>query len=300
MRSAASYLMEMSVTPAFLDKDRPPVPHIVVPRGVTPFFIPGRPVRGRLVRLGTLADALLTRHASPHQVTRLSGQALALVAGLASGLLFALFAVALRADPILTGTAWNLLAAGVTGFGYRLVAGATGAILEIPHLPATWFGLPPLVVASYALPPLLAVFLSRTRPGLLLRAAGESPEGVKAIGTSVVAVRSAASAASGTLGGLGGALLVLTVSGTFVEGVTAGRGFLALAIVVFARWKPLLLLPAALLVGGATALQYRLQAGGTGIPYAFFLALPGLLSLAALALSPSRGGAPKALGSEAP
>ena len=219
---------------------------------------------------------------------------------LASGLLFALFAVALRADPILTGTAWNLLAAGVTGFGSRLVAGATGAILEIPHLPATWFGLPPLVVASYALPPLLAVFLSRTRPGLLLRAAGESPEGVKAIGTSVVAVRSAASAASGTLGGLGGALLVLTVSGTFVEGVTAGRGFLALAIVVFARWKPLLLLPAALLVGGATALQYRLQAGGTGIPYAFFLALPGLLSLAALALSPSRGGAPKALGSEAP
>lgn len=221
-------------------------------------------------------------------------------AGLASGLLFAFFAVALRADPILTGTAWNLLASGVTGFGYRLVAGATGAILEIPHLQASWLGLPPLVVLSYLLPPLLALFLSRTRPGLLLRASGESPEGVKAIGTSVVAVRSAASAVSGTLAGTGGALLVLTVSGTFVEGVTAGRGFLALAIVVFARWKPLLLLPAALLVGGATALQYRLQAGGTGIPYAVFLALPGLLSLAALALSPSRGGAPKALGSEAP
>ncbi len=80
--------MAMSDTPAFLDKDRPPVPHIVVPRGVTPFFLPGRPVRGRLVRLGTLADSLLTRHDSPPQVTRLAGQALALVAGLASGLKF--------------------------------------------------------------------------------------------------------------------------------------------------------------------------------------------------------------------
>jgi molecular chaperone Hsp33 len=78
----------MSDTPAFLDKDRPPVPQTVVPRGVTPFFLPGRPVRGRLVKLGTLADALLTRHASPETVTRLSGQALALVAGLASGLKF--------------------------------------------------------------------------------------------------------------------------------------------------------------------------------------------------------------------
>ncbi len=88
MQCFAPYLTPMSDTPAFLDKDRPPVPHIVVPRGVTPFFIPGRPVRGRLVRLGTLADALLTRHTRPHQVTRLSGQALALVAGLASGLKF--------------------------------------------------------------------------------------------------------------------------------------------------------------------------------------------------------------------
>lgn len=78
----------MSDTPDFLDNDRPPIPDIVVPRGVTPFFLPGRPVRGRLVRLGPLADALLTRHDNPDSVTRLSGQALALVAGLASGLKF--------------------------------------------------------------------------------------------------------------------------------------------------------------------------------------------------------------------
>jgi simple sugar transport system permease protein len=222
------------------------------------------------------------------------------VVGLASGLLFALFAVALRADPVLTGTAWNLLAAGVTGFGYLLLAGVTGAMIEIPPLPKGWMGLPPLATAAFVLPFAVEVFLRWSRPGLVLCAAGETPDGVKGLGYSVVAVRSAASAVSGLLAGLGGALLVLTVSGTFVEGVTAGRGFLALAIVVFARWKPLRLLPASLLVGGATALQYRLQAGGSSVPYAVFLALPGLLSLAALALSSSRGGAPKALGTEAP
>ncbi len=75
-------------TPAFLDTSRPDVPDIVVPRGVTPFFLPGRPVRGRLVRLGPLADALLSRHDNPAPVTRLAGEALALVAGLASALKF--------------------------------------------------------------------------------------------------------------------------------------------------------------------------------------------------------------------
>lgn len=78
----------MSVSPAFLDAGRPPVPDIVVPRGVSPFFLPRRPVRGRLVRLGPLADALLTRHDNPPAVTRLAGQALALAAGLAAALKF--------------------------------------------------------------------------------------------------------------------------------------------------------------------------------------------------------------------
>ncbi|MBV9776459.1 MAG: Hsp33 family molecular chaperone HslO, partial [Acetobacteraceae bacterium] len=78
----------MLETPAFLDLHRPAVPDLVVPRGITPFFLPRRPVRGRLIRLGPLADALLTRHANPEPVTRLTGQALALAAGLASALKF--------------------------------------------------------------------------------------------------------------------------------------------------------------------------------------------------------------------
>ena len=82
------YVVRMNATPAFLDGARPAVPDIVVPRGVTPFHLPGRPVRGRLVRLGALADALLTRHDNHHAVTVLAGQALALAAALATALKF--------------------------------------------------------------------------------------------------------------------------------------------------------------------------------------------------------------------
>lgn len=229
-----------------------------------------------------------------------AGLGAAAAAGLLAGLLFALFAVARRADPILVGTVWNLLALGATAFAYRLAAGETGSVLEVATLPRGVLGLPDAVAASFLAPVALHAWLARTRPGLRLTAAGENPEALRALGVSVVAVRTGAAAASGVLGALGGALLVLTVSPTFVEGITAGRGFLALALVVFARWKPLALLPAALLLGGVTALQYRLQAGGLGLPYAFFLALPGLVALAALALASSRGGAPKALGSPVP
>ena len=224
-----------------------------------------------------------------------------ILAGAASGAAFALVAIAGRTDPILVGTAWNLVAFGATAFGYRLVAGATGSVLEVATLPRSLFGLPAAVTLAFLLPLALHVGIARTRPGLRLVAAGETPEALDAQGISVVAVRSGASLFAGAAAGAGGAILVVTVSPTFVEGITAGRGFLALALVVFSRWRPLRLIPASLLIGGATALQFRLQAaGGAAIPWAFFVALPGLLALLALAVSPGRGGAPKALGAPAP
>lgn len=242
------------------------------------------------------AFAVGLRTASP-EAALLAGAA----AGLGSGLLFAVFAVALRADPILVGTAWTLLGAGGSAFGYRLLAGATGGSTQLLPLPAVAFGLPLAGLGAFVLPVVLFAFFRFTRAGLVLSACGERPEAVRALGLSVVAIRSTASAFAGAVGGAAGALLVLNVTRTFVEGVTAGRGFLALAVVVFARWKPLSLVPAALLVGGASALQYQLQAAGRSpLPYAFFLALPPLLALAAVALSSSRGGAPAALGKPAP
>ncbi len=236
---------------------------------------------------------------------RTGSPALSLAAGAAAGLLggaaFAAVAVAGRADPILTGTAWNLVAFGGTAFGYQLLAGTTGAVLQVATLSRGFLGLDGALLAVFALPVAVQLGLRVTRPGLRLAAAGENPAALHSQGISVVAVRTGASLFSGVTAGLAGALLVVTVSPTFVEGMTAGRGFLALAVVVFARWKPLRLLPTSLLIGAASALQVRLQAAGSSaIPYAFFVALPALLALSALAISPGRGGAPKALGAPAP
>jgi ABC-type uncharacterized transport system permease subunit len=222
-------------------------------------------------------------------------------AGLAGGAVFALVAVAGRADPILVGTAWNLVAFGGTAFGYRLLAGETGALLQVRTLGSGPLGVPPAVLAVFLLPALVHAGLRFTRPGLRLVAAGENPEALRSLGLSAVAVRTGASLFSGATAGLAGALLVVTISPTFVEGMTAGRGFFALALVVFGRWRPLRLIPASLLIGAAGALQVRLQAeGSSAVPYAFFVALPALLALLVLAVSPGRGGAPKALGTPAP
>jgi simple sugar transport system permease protein len=253
-------------------------------------------VEGTMLLGAFAAFAASQRGASPH-----GALLVAMFTGLLAGAAFALFAVAGRADAVLVGTAWNLVGAGATAFGYGILAGKTGSVLEIATLPPALFRLPAAVLAAFLAPVVLELFLARTRPGLAVTAAGENPLALEALGGSVVRVRTAASLASGVLAGAGGAVLVLTVSPTFVEGVTAGRGFLALALVVFARWRPLRLVPGALLIGGATALAYRLQAGGaTRIPYSVFLALPGVLALAALAVARGRGGAPKALGTPAP
>lgn len=253
-------------------------------------------VEGTMLLGAFAAFAASQKGAGPH-----AALAAAVLTGLLAGAAFAAFAVAGRADPVLVGTAWNLVGAGATAFSYQLLAGATGSVLEIRTLPPVFLGFPAAVLAAFGIPVLLELFLARTRPGLRVTAAGENPLALEALGGSVVRVRSLASLAGGALAGAGGAVLVLTVSPTFVEGVTAGRGFLALALVVFARWKPLRLIPGALLIGSATALAYRLQAGGaTRIPYAAFLALPGLLALLALVVGRGRGGAPKALGAPAP
>jgi simple sugar transport system permease protein len=100
----------------------------------------------------------------------------------------------------------------------------------------------------------------------------------------------------GALAGLGGALLPLAHSNTFTEGMTAGRGFIALAVVIFGRWRPAGLLGASLFFGAASALQFRLQARGAGVPYAAFLMLPYLLTLAVLAFTASGARAPADLG----
>jgi len=234
-------------------------------------------------------------------------------AGLMVALVFALFVVALDADQIITGTAVTLLALGLTGALYRTMYGANGAALStpttapltvpglaaIPIVGRALFAQPAATYALYLLVPLAWWWLYRTHAGLALRAVGESPDAARAAGIQPGRVKTGAIAAGGALGGLAGATLVLAQAGTFAEGMSAGRGFIAIAVVALGRWHPLGVALAALLFGAASALQYLFQAMGWAVPYQLFLALPYVLTLLALALVRGRATAPAALGQRA-
>ena len=204
----------------------------------------------------------------------LAGVAAAAAAGMGVGALFAAFTVYGRVDQIVVGTAVNLLALGATGAGSRALYGgappaaptlgalASGPLAELPWLGALLFAQTPFVCAGGLLALAVGVTLARTRPGLRLRAVGESARAADAEGVPVPRVRAAAVLIGSSFAGLAGAALSLAQSDSFTEGMTAGRGFIALAIVIFGRWSALGVLLASLFFGCATALQFRLQARG--------------------------------------
>jgi len=144
--------------------------------------------------------------------------------------------------------------------------------------------------------PVVWIVLARTRLGLTLRAVGEAPEAAASLGIPVGALRVGAILVGALLAGIGGGYLSLAYSNTFVEGMAAGRGFIALAIVVFGRWRPLGVLVGALLFGAASAGQFHLQAAGVAVSYHLLLMLPYVLTLAVLAFASGNAAAPAALG----
>ncbi len=238
------------------------------------------------------------------------GVAGGILAGFVAAALFAVFAVWLRTDQIITGTAVTLGALGLTSALYRISFGTAGVALTLPTLPpvpipflstvpvvgTALFRQPLPTYVAFILAPVCAWFLFRTRGGLVWRATGESPDAVRASGSRPALVQAAGVLLSGSLGGLAGATLVLAQVGTFADGMSAGRGYIAIAVVALGRWHPGAVLAAALLFGASSALQYLFQATGTTLPYQIFLALPYLLALAVLALGAGRGASPAALG----
>lgn len=233
----------------------------------------------------------------------------AAAAGAAVAAVFALFVVTLRADQIITGMAISMLGLGLTATLYTALYGSGGAALDtptigpralpglhaIPLLGPALFDQPVGTYALYVLAPLLAWWLYRSQAGLALRAVGEYPEAARGAGISPERVRWWAILFGGAMGGLGGGTLVLAQVGTFTEHMSAGRGFIAIAIVVLGRWKPLGVAAAALLFGAASALQYRSQVMGWSLPYQASLAFPYVLTLVALAGMRGRAVAPAAL-----
>jgi simple sugar transport system permease protein len=220
-----------------------------------------------------------------------TGFVLAALAGGAAAIIVAMAVLWLRADAIIAGTAVSLLALGLTGTLYRAWYGAQGAALNVPTV-AMW----PLSLGVAALALVLWWWLARTHTGLALRAVGEQPAAALAAGISPHRVRWWALVCGGMLGGISGAALVLAQVGTFAEGMSAGRGFIAIAIVVLGRWSVPGVMAAALVFGAASQAQYVFQSLGWAVPYQLFLVLPYVLTLVVLAFTQRRAAAPAALG----
>ena len=218
--------------------------------------------------------------------------AAAIAAACALALLFAAFALYRQADPIVSGTALNILALGATGSVFRMLHPAGTALARAPQLGELAPGVNGFIGIALALGVAVALFLGRTRLGLALRAVGERAEAADAQGIAVARVRLAATLFAGACAGVAGAALVLWLSDVFVEGMTSGRGFIALALVLFGGYRELRIVAGALLFGAASALQFRLQAAGSALPYTLLLMTPYVLTLLVLALFAGRSRAP--------
>jgi simple sugar transport system permease protein len=239
----------------------------------------------------------------------LLGLLMAMAAGAVIAFVHAVFSISLRADQIVSGVAINLLALGITGYVFVDHYGAEGTPDDIPRAPditlpvirdigfvgdaigrmnlLTWLGL--IAVGA------LAVFLFRTPQGLRLRAIGEQPRAAETVGLSVIRTRYLAVVASGVLAAVGGAYLSIGFLGSFNQGMTAGRGYIALAAVIFGAWRPGGALAAALLFGFSSALAQRLPAFSESTA-TLFQALPYVLTLIAVAGVIGRSRPPAAVG----
>ncbi len=220
----------------------------------------------------------------------------AAIAGGCFALLHAFFAIHLRADQIVGGTAINFLALGVTGYFFIQIYGDNGSPGNLPRIPnvnipglkhVTFFGdaigqLNLMTWLSFVLLIVAYVVMFRTPIGLRIRAVGEHPRAAETVGINVYLTRYLSVVLSGILSALGGAYLAVGFVGSFNENMTAGRGFIALAAVIFGNWRPFGAFAAALLFGASTALSFRLAIYSDSASV-LFQALPYVLTLIAVA-----------------
>ncbi len=236
------------------------------------------------------------------------GLALAVLGGMVLAGIQAWFTIVLRTDQIVTGIAFVILGLGLSGFLFRISMGGApsslpafrpldlGPLTALPLVGPVLFGQNILFYLA-----LVAAFgiwfvMKRTRLGLAIRACGENPAAADAAGIRVNRVRAGCTVFGGAMAALGGAYLAIAQINSFVEDMVVGRGFLAIACVVFGRWHPIGVLLAAITFGLAEAAQIRLQTWVPGVPYQFFLMLPYVLGIAALAAMARSAALPKALG----
>jgi ABC-type uncharacterized transport system permease subunit len=225
------------------------------------------------------------------------GLAAAMAGGAALAAIFAVAVVVFRTEQVVTGLIMVALGAGLTGLLGRDLTNQTlpglrrldlGPLSEIPVIGPILFRQDPAAYLAVALAIGLSVWLVRSRAGLRLCAVGEDPAAADALGLNVQRQRMLAVIAGGALCGLGGGYLALVSSQVWVEGMTQGRGWIAVGLVIFARWRPLLALAGALLFGAIEAMIPRVQAVGAAVPVYLMTMLPYLATLAVLVLAALR------------
>jgi simple sugar transport system permease protein len=237
------------------------------------------------------------------------GLLIGMLAGVIMALIMAFFSVTLGADQVISGMGLYLLGVGMSSFLYRIAFGVRTTppsiegleslsipiLSDIPILGPILFQHDALVYLALLLVPILSFVLARTTLGLKIKAVGENPEAADTVGVNVKAIRYLCVIVGGILGALGGAHIAVAHLKIFADNMTVGRGFIAVAIVYFGKWRPFMTFVGALVFGGAYALQLWIQASGAPIPHQVLLMLPYALTIVILALVARQARGPAAL-----
>jgi simple sugar transport system permease protein len=213
--------------------------------------------------------------------------------GMALSLIFAFLTLSMQTNQVATGLALTLFGLGLSAFVGRPFAGQPLSGLQpldiplltgLPIVGQLLFHYDIMVYLSLVLYAVIAWFLTRTRPGLMMRAVGESPKVAHSIGKPVILIRYLAVMFGGACAGVAGGYLSMALTPTWVEGMSAGKGWIALALVVFATWKPLRVLLGAFLFGGVTVMQLHAQGFGVKVPSEFLSMLPYIATVVVLVI----------------
>ena len=240
---------------------------------------------------------------------------LGVLAGAAAGILvnmiYAYATITLCAEQIVYGMAINIFAPALASFIYRVYFGAGSELVQVSLMEtlASRMGITangfiaklfldqtPMVYLAYLLVVFTVIYFNRTKSGLNYKAVGEYPKAAATLGIDVIGIKYTASVISGALAGIGGAYLTTCYTTTYVDGNIAGRGFIALAAVIFGRWNAGGVLIACLFFGFCDALQIRLQVGSYNIPYQFFQMIPYIATVVVLAAIGMKKAGPKSCG----
>ncbi|WP_077598365.1 ABC transporter permease [Olsenella urininfantis] len=238
------------------------------------------------------------------------GVCAAVIAGIAINMIYAFCTVTLCVDQVVVGMAINILAPALALFGYNMFVGAnsanaTGVVMErlsipglsqIPYIGGPLFNQQLLGYLAFLLVPVVTYFFKRFRSGLSFRSVGENPQAAETLGINVIRIKLVACVLCGALAGMGGAFLSVCMTPIYIDGIVMGRGFIALATVIFGRWSAVGIMAASLLFGFFDGLNVALQAQFNAAPVMFFKMIPYIFTIFALIFFGSRHAGPKANG----